>query len=67
VRGVGGAVHEVARHGDTAAIDAARALLDETRRALYRILAGEPGDGSADEGAAAEPSEKAQPSDDATA
>jgi DNA-binding PadR family transcriptional regulator len=60
LRGVGAAAHEVARHGDDAAVEAARATLDQTRRALYRILAGEPGDGSADDGAAAEPSDQSE-------
>ncbi|CUU54340.1 Transcriptional regulator PadR-like family protein [Parafrankia irregularis] len=40
--GVGAAVVQVAQAGDASQIAAARELLTETRRNLYRILAGEP-------------------------
>jgi DNA-binding PadR family transcriptional regulator len=55
--GVGAAVMQVAQAGDEAQVAAARALLAETRRTLYRILAGDepeppaqsPKDGPADQ------------------
>jgi DNA-binding PadR family transcriptional regulator len=49
---VGAAVVQVAQAGDESQIDAARALLTETRRGLYRILAAEDDGGP---GAAVDP------------
>ena len=42
--GLGLAAREVARHGTDAQVDQARAVLDEARRSMYRILAGDPVD-----------------------
>jgi DNA-binding PadR family transcriptional regulator len=42
VRSLGSAAKEVARNGSDAEVDQARAVLDEARRSLYRILAAEP-------------------------
>jgi DNA-binding PadR family transcriptional regulator len=42
VRSLGSAAKEVARNGSDAQVDHARAVLDEARRSLYRILAAEP-------------------------
>jgi DNA-binding PadR family transcriptional regulator len=44
VRSLGNATKEVARNGSDAQVDQARAVLDEARRALYRLLAEEPSD-----------------------
>ena len=44
MRGLGGAVREVARGGSEAQVEAARAVLDGARRSIYRILAEEPTD-----------------------
>jgi DNA-binding PadR family transcriptional regulator len=41
---VAGAVRQVAHSGTPAQVAAAKALLSETRRSLYRILADDPGD-----------------------
>jgi DNA-binding PadR family transcriptional regulator len=56
MRGLGAAVQEVARHGDETQVEAARSLLDDTRRGLYRSLAdrSEQAEGSA----AAEPADE---------
>jgi DNA-binding PadR family transcriptional regulator len=48
---VGAAVVQVAQAGDDAQIAAARSLLTETRRSLYRILAGDEGEPATAEGA----------------
>ena len=42
MRGLGGAVREVARGGSEAQVEAARAVLDGARRSIYRILAEDP-------------------------
>ena len=42
VRSLGSAAKEVARNGSDAQVEHARAVLDEARRSLYRILAQEP-------------------------
>jgi len=42
VRSLGSATKEVARNGSDAQVEQARAVLDEARRSLYRILAQEP-------------------------
>ena len=44
MRGLGGAVREVARGGSEAQVEAARAVLDGARRSIYRILAEDPTD-----------------------
>jgi DNA-binding PadR family transcriptional regulator len=44
VRSLGNATKEVARNGSDANVEQARAILDEARRSLYRILAEEPAD-----------------------
>jgi DNA-binding PadR family transcriptional regulator len=44
MRGLGGAVREVARGGTEAQVEAARAVLDGARRSIYRILAEPPTD-----------------------
>jgi len=49
MRGLGGAVREVARSGSDAQVEAARAALDGARRSIYRILAEDPTDGPADD------------------
>ena len=46
VRSLGSAAKEVARNGSDAQVEQARAVLDEARRSLYRILAEEPAEGS---------------------
>ncbi|THJ75541.1 PadR family transcriptional regulator [Candidatus Frankia alpina] len=51
---VGAAVVQVAQAGDGAQIAAARSLLTETRRSLYRILAGDEGDPTAEESGSTE-------------
>jgi DNA-binding PadR family transcriptional regulator len=53
VRSLGGAAKEVARNGSDAQVDQARAVLDEARRSLYRILAADP----------TEPTEQNDPTD----
>jgi DNA-binding PadR family transcriptional regulator len=42
MRGLGGAVREVARGGSEAQVEAARAVLDGARRSIYRLLAEDP-------------------------
>ncbi len=42
MRGLGGAVREVARGGSEAQVEAARSVLDGARRSIYRILAEDP-------------------------
>ena len=44
VGGLGMAVREVARHGSDAQVEQARGVLDDARRSMYRILAGDPVD-----------------------
>jgi hypothetical protein len=44
MRGLGGAVREVARGGSEAQVEAARGVLDGARRSIYRILAEDPSD-----------------------
>ena len=44
MRGLGGAVREVARGGTEAQVEAARAVLEGARRSIYRILAEDPTD-----------------------
>ena len=44
MRGLGGAVREVARGGSEAQVEAARSVLDGARRSIYRILAEDPTD-----------------------
>ena len=44
MRGLAGAVREVARGGSEAQVEAARAVLDGARRSIYRILAEDPTD-----------------------
>jgi DNA-binding PadR family transcriptional regulator len=44
MRGLGGAVREVARGGSEAQVEAARAVLEGARRSIYRILAEDPTD-----------------------
>ena len=46
MRGLGGAVREVARGGSEAQVEAARSVLDGARRSIYRILAEDPADQS---------------------
>jgi DNA-binding PadR family transcriptional regulator len=41
---LGMSVREVARHGSDAQVDQAKVVLDEARRSMYRILAGDPVD-----------------------
>jgi DNA-binding PadR family transcriptional regulator len=57
--GVGAAVVQIAQAGSDAQVEAARAVLAETRRALYRILADDVEGG--DDAAAAEPGGADQP------
>ena len=54
VHALGSAAKEVARNGSDAQVDQARAVLDEARRSLYRILAADP----------TEPTEPTEPTDD---
>jgi DNA-binding PadR family transcriptional regulator len=56
VRSLGSASKEVARNGSDAQVEQARAVLDEARRSLYRILAEEPAESP-------EPPEPAAPGD----
>jgi DNA-binding PadR family transcriptional regulator len=42
MRGLGAAVHEVARHGHETQVEAAATVLDDARRAIYAILAEKP-------------------------
>jgi DNA-binding PadR family transcriptional regulator len=44
MRGLGGAVREVARGGTESQVEAARAVLEGARRSIYRILAEDPAD-----------------------
>jgi outer membrane protein TolC len=44
MRGLGGAVREVARGGTEAQVEAARGMLDGARRSIYRILGENPAD-----------------------
>jgi DNA-binding PadR family transcriptional regulator len=64
VRSLGSASKEVARNGSDAQVAQARAVLDEARRSLYRILAEEPAEGP-DSPDPADPADTADPADPA--